>query len=359
MKVKAVIMAGGVGKRFWPKSREKNPKQLLPITGDGPMIKNTVNRLKTFIKPADIMIITGESFVKPIRKMVPEIPAANIIGEPAGRNTAPCIGFAAVKIKEKDAVMMMFPSDHVISPVKRFAETLKWATVLAEETDNLITMGIKPSHGLTAYGYIKEGKKFRLKDGGRKTKVKPRGIDAYSVEAFVEKPDEKTAEKYVKDGSYLWNSGIFIWRKSIILDAFKNHLPDVYGKLRRIKGSNIKKLYPTIRKISIDYGIMEKVENRLIIAADFNWNDVGSWEALRRCFPGDKRGNIIQGNALAIDSNDNMIFAEKDLIVTLGVRDLIVVSTDDAVIILKNGRGEEVKKVVNLLKGNRKLNKYL
>lgn len=358
MKVKAVIMAGGVGERFWPKSRIKNPKQLLPITGDRPMIKNTVNRLKTFMPVKDIMIITGELYVKAIRRLVPELPAANVIGEPLGRNTAPCIGLAAVKIKEKDAVMIMFPSDHVISPVKRFAETLGWAAVLAEKTDNLITMGLKPSCGSTAYGYIKEGKKFVLKDGG-KGRGKPRGIEAYRVEAFVEKPDEKTAGKYVKNGSYLWNSGIFIWRKSVILSAMKKHLPDVHRKLLKIKGSNIKSIYPAIERVSIDYGIMEKVDNRLIIAADFNWNDVGSWEALDKCFPKDRRGNIKQGNVLAFDSSDNMIFAEKDLVVTLGVSGLIIVSTDDAIIILKNGRGEEVKKVVGRLKVDKKLKKYL
>jgi mannose-1-phosphate guanylyltransferase len=357
MKVKAVIMAGGAGERFWPKSREKRPKQLLPITNDRSMIRNTVDRVKALVPASDIMILTRSSYAGAISRVVPELPPGNIIGEPEGRNTAPCIGLAAVSIKEPDAVMMIFPSDHVIFPVNRFKQTLKWAAVLAEKTDNLVTIGIKPSYGSTAYGYIKEGEKLRVRDLCAKT-VRPEGVEAYAVNKFIEKPDKRTAEKFVNNGGYLWNSGIFVWRKKVILNAMNKFLPDTFNKLNRLDKKNIKKIYHGIGKVSIDYGILEKAGNRIVIAADFDWNDVGSWEALSRCFQKDGKNNISQGKVLNIDTKNTMVFTEKELVVTLGVEGLIVVSTGDALLVMKNGRGEEVKEVVSRLKADSRLKKY-
>ena len=342
-------MAGGSGDRFWPKSRKLMPKQFLPITGAKPMIENTVNRLKNIFSCRDIIIITGDLHAKRLKNILPCLPASNIIGEPEARNTAACAGLAAVKLREDDAVMMLFPSDHVIKPEAEFRRILKHAALIAENTDNLITIGIKPTCGSTAYGYIKQGKAF--KDGGR-------AIKTFFADGFFEKPDKRTAERFSENGGYLWNSGIFVWRKKVILAAMKKHLPDVYRQLLKLNDKNIKRVYPSIRKISIDYGIMEKAKNVLVVEAGFSWNDVGSWEALGACFKKDKRGNIKQGSAIDLNGSNNMIFAEAGVVVTIGVSDLIVVSTGDATLVLKNGSGEEVKNAVEMLRRNKALKKY-
>ncbi|MDH5175000.1 MAG: mannose-1-phosphate guanylyltransferase, partial [Elusimicrobiota bacterium] len=262
MVVKAVIMAGGKGERFWPLSRDRFPKQLVSLTGKKSLLQETVERIQPLIPPRDILVVTRRPLARAVERQLPQVPRKNIISEPAGRNTAPCIGLAAKMIKG-DAVMVVLPADHIIVPRGKFMDTLKRAVTLAGETEDLITIGIKPTYAATGYGYIEVGNKEK------------QGV--FGVKRFAEKPDRKKAERFLKTGRFFWNSGIFVWKKSVILEAMRKYMPSLYRKLQMVSSKNIGKLYPKLPDISIDYGIMEKANNSLVIPADFSWEDLGSW----------------------------------------------------------------------------------
>ncbi|MFB0561912.1 MAG: mannose-1-phosphate guanylyltransferase, partial [Candidatus Lokiarchaeia archaeon] len=265
-------MAGGKGERFWPLSRERFPKQLLSLTGKKSLLQETVERIQPLIPPRDILVVTRRPLARSVERQLPQVPRRNIISEPVGRNTAPCIGLAAKMIKE-DAVMVVLPADHIVSHRGKFLDTLKKAVTLARETQNLITIGIKPTYAATGYGYIEVGVREKQRSTRGRRQV-------FKVKRFVEKPNKKRAEKFLKTGRFFWNSGMFVWKKSVVLEAIRKYLPSLYHRLEMISSKNISKLYPGLPNISIDYGIMEKAKNSLVIPADFFWEDLGSWESL-------------------------------------------------------------------------------
>jgi len=344
MVVKAVIMAGGKGERFWPLSREKFPKQLLSLIGKKSLLQETVDRLQPLISSQDILVVTRRSLARAIERQLPQIPRKNIISEPVGRNTAPCIGLAAKMIKE-DAVMVVLPADHIIKPRRKFLDTLKKAVTLAKETENLITIGIKPTYPATGYGYIEVGNKEKQQ--------------VFRVKRFVEKPDKKKAERFLKTGRFFWNSGMFVWRKSVILEAIGKYMPFLYQKLQMISSKNISKLYPGLPNVSIDYGIMEKAKNSLLIPADFSWEDLGSWESLDKFLSRDKEKNAIIGRVSTIDSQNCIMVNRKGLLSAIGVSDLIIVSTEDVTLVFPKGKGQQVKKLVEKLRRDPRLRKYI
>ncbi len=344
MVVKAVVMAGGKGERFWPLSREKFPKQLLSLTGKKSLLRETVERIQPLIPPRDILVVTRRSLARAIVRQLPQVPGRNIISEPVGRNTAPCIGLATKMIKE-DAVMVVLPADHIIKPRGKFLDTLKRAVSLARETENLITIGIKPTYPATGYGYIEAGKREKRQ--------------VFKVKRFVEKPDKKKAERFLKSGRFSWNSGMFVWKKSVVLEAMSKYMPSLYRGLQRISSKNINRLYPKLPSISIDYGIMEKARNSLVIPADFCWEDLGSWESLEEFLFRDTKKNAITGRVLLMDTQNCTVVNKKGLLSTIGVSDLIIVSTGDVTLVFPKGKGQQVKKLVEKLRKDPKLRKYM
>ncbi|MBU4561208.1 mannose-1-phosphate guanylyltransferase [bacterium] len=357
--VKAVIIAGGRGERFWPKSRIKTPKQLLPIASKRSMLSETVKRISPLVKPEDILIIARKGLGARIKKELPKVPIKNIISEPFGRDTAAAVGLGAILAEKKDpdSVMIILPADHVIGEPKKFLKTLRVAIKAARNTDNLVTMGIKPTRPDTGYGYIEIGSPVR----------RFAGSPVYWVKRFAEKPDKKKALKFIRSGRYLWNSGMFIWRASVILGAIKKHMPKLYRGLLEIQRalgtkkekSVVEKVYRKLDKISIDYGIMEKAKNTLVVKADYLWDDVGNWQALERISVKDKKGNITKGEVSSLDTRDSIILCDKGMVGTIGLKDLIVISTEDAILICPKDRAQEVKELVHKLGKNPKLKKYI
>jgi len=344
MKKYGVIMAGGGGTRFWPLSRKNRPKQFLNLSGKDTMVMDTAKRLCGVANKEDIFVVTSKTHRDMTISLTEGmISRDHILGEPAARNTAACIGYAAMEIVKKyeDGVMVIVPSDHFIKNEDEFKAILNRAARIAEEKDALITIGIKPTFPCTGYGYIKNtetAEDYRL------------------VEEFVEKPDLETAKKYLLKGDYAWNSGMFIWKASTILGYFEALLPDIYDYLVKIgnaMGTNsevdtIDELYPQIPKISIDYGIMERAKGVLMLEGDFGWNDVGSFDALEEVFGPDKMGNVNMANAYTIDTKNCILYGRDNdkLIATLGVSDLIVAQTEDVVLVAKKDRAQEVKRFV-------------
>ncbi len=357
--VKAVIIAGGRGERFWPKSRIRTPKQLLPIASKKSMIYETVKRISPLVTSKDILIIARRGLGARIKKDLPKIPTKNIISEPFGRDTAAAVGLGAILAEKKDpdSVMVVLPADHVIGEPKKFLKTLRVAIKAARDTDNLVTMGIKPNRPETGYGYIEIGSPVRQFASS----------PVYEVKRFAEKPDRKKALKFMKSGRYLWNSGMFIWRTSVILKAMRKHMPQLYRGLLEIQealGTSqekkaIEKVYKKLDKISIDYGIMEKAKNTLVVKADYLWDDVGNWQALERISVKDKERNITKGEVSSLDTRDSIILCDKGMVGTIGIKDLIIISTEDATLICPKDRAQEVKELVHKLGKNKKLKKYI
>ena len=348
MKKTALIMAGGRGERFWPKSRKSLPKQFLSLTDDGrTMIQLTVERIRPLIDLEDIYISTNRAYRGLVMEQLPGIPPENILCEPVGRNTAPCIGLGAVHIAKKyeDAVMMVLPSDHLIKYNQMFLNALKDGCSIAEKGKNLVTIGITPDYPETGYGYIK---------------FLPQQADgnAYAVERFVEKPDMETAKEYLESEEYLWNSGMFIWKVSTILDNMKSMLPDLHQGLFNIAeaiGTDkqemvLEKVFPELESVSIDYGVMEKAENIFILPGVFGWDDVGSWLAVERIQKSNESGNVVTGNIITINSKNNIIQGGKKLIAAVGLENLIIVDTEDATLICDKGSTPDIKLVLENLK---------
>lgn len=346
MQTYGVIMAGGGGTRFWPLSRHEVPKQLLNLSGKDLMVNETIDRVSTLCDKSDIFIVTNVDQVPGMEKATTgRIKPDHILSEPSARNTAACIGYAAFEIVKKygDGVMCIFPSDHYIKNEAAFTATLKDAIAEAE-TGSLVTMGITPTFPCTGYGYIRFDK--------TETGVAKRVVE------FKEKPDLATAEEYVASGEYAWNSGMFVWKASVILSEFERLLPDVYACLTKIADAMgtadekkvIDEVYPTIPSISIDYGIMEKSDKVKVISAEMGWNDVGSWDNLGVLYDEDADGNVFAGDHLAIDTKRCITYSKKRLISTVGVSDLIIVETDDAIMVVDKSRAQDVKLLVEELK---------
>ncbi|MEW6607614.1 MAG: mannose-1-phosphate guanylyltransferase [bacterium] len=338
-----IILAGGYGERFWPKSQPDTPKQLLSITSKKTLLEETLDRIRELIPQERILIVTNRTIGDKILSAIPTLTMNNIIAEPMRKNTAPAIALATLYLKNKDkeAVMAVLPADHFIPDKERFLKILSIAYEVAKEKEDLVTFGIKPTRPETGYGYIEMGKKVATQNG----------ISTYEVISFREKPDLNTAKEFLAKGSYLWNSGMFIWHIQTILDAFSNLMPDLYSKLMKVENDlKIEEFYQRVENISIDFGIMEKAKNILMIEGDFTWDDVGCWRALERIYSQDENKNVILGNHLGIDTQNCIVMADEKLIATIGISDLIVVSTKEATFICPKQRAEEVKKIVEKLK---------
>ena len=348
MKITALIMAGGRGERFWPKSRKTMPKQFLSLTDDGKtMIQLTVERISSVVDMEDIYIATNKDYKELVRSQLPGIPEKNILCEPVGRNTAPCIGLGAVHMAKKydDAIMLVLPSDHLIKFNKMFLSVLKDSCDVAEKDRNLVTIGITPAYAETGYGYIKFDSHVME---GR----------AYKVDRFVEKPSLEVAKEYLETEEYLWNSGMFVWKLSSILYNLERFMPETFAGLRRIQASIgtpeeeevLHKEFAQFQSQSIDYGIMEKAENIYTVPGTFGWDDVGSWLAVERIRKSNEMGNVVSGNIITVGTHNCIIQGEKKLIAAVGLEDLIIVDTEDATLICAKDSTADIKKVLENLK---------
>ena len=339
-------MAGGSGTRFWPLSRETRPKQFLDLCGSDKMINLTIDRLQGVVEQDNIFVVTNEKQADALLEITADrLSAEHVLREPAARNTAACIGYAAIELLQKygDGIMCVLASDHYIKDEDTYKKVLEQAITLAETTDSLITIGIKATFPSTGYGYIKshpaEGEMYRI------------------VDEFVEKPQADVAKAYLESGEYVWNSGMFVWKASTILEKFRQLLPDIYAYLMEIKEAMqtsdeqtvVQELYPKIPKISIDYGIMERTEGVLMVEGDFGWNDIGSWDALPAIREADEYGNILHGNHVIINSKNCVCYTNDKLIAAVGVEDLVIVESDGAILVCKKENSQETKLVVEKL----------
>ena len=357
--VYAVIMAGGVGTRFWPKSRKSNPKQFLNLFGDTSMIRQTVERLEGFVDGEQVVVVTNQDYGTLVKSQLPSVDPSHIIGEPVARNTAPCIASAAALLYRKDpeSVMIVLPADHRIGNPIEFRNVLGTAIITAKNKESLVTIGIKPNRPETGYGYIHHGI-----DAEIETLSHP----VYRVKGFTEKPNLETAARFFESGDYLWNSGIFIWKTSTVLEAFEEHLPEIYSNVETLLDSNftdedVRDFYEACPSISIDYGIMEKAEKVHVIPGDFNWNDVGSWTAVHELSDKDTEGNAtVKGEALYINSSGNYVSTNgKKLVAFAGVDNVALVETEDAILVVNLDQSQDVNEIVEELKANEEMRKYL
>ncbi|MCM1212006.1 MAG: sugar phosphate nucleotidyltransferase [Blautia sp.] len=352
MKTYGVILAGGGGTRFWPLSRKELPKQLLNLTGKDLMVNETIDRLEGNVEKEDIFVVTNNTQAQlMLDATAGRVRPDHVLSEPAARNTAACIGYAAMEILQKygDGIMCILPSDHYIKKVDIYKKVIGKAIQVAEKTDALVTVGIQPTFPSTGYGYICHGES-KVEDC------------YYTVRQFVEKPNLQKAKEYLLSGEYLWNSGMFIWKASTIMCYFEKLLPDIYTCLQTIGSAMnteeekevIERVYGTIPKISIDYGIMERADKVLVLEGDFGWSDVGSWDALEALYDKDEHGNITYGEQVHIDTHDCIIYAKSKLVTTIGLDNVIVVETEDAVLVCDKNRAQEVKKIVDVLQDSDK-----
>ncbi|MBK8946773.1 MAG: mannose-1-phosphate guanylyltransferase [Ignavibacteriae bacterium] len=353
MELFAVIMAGGVGSRFWPRSRQENPKQLIQIFGKNTMIQDTVSRLEGLIKNENIFIITNQIQKNSIINQLKNIPEENIIAEPFGKNTAACIGLASILIhnKSKDAITIILPADHLIQDQAGFQSTLLNAANFADKSDGLVTIGIKPTRPETGYGYIQIIEKQVDKE-------------IFKVQTFAEKPNLSTAKRFVEAGDFLWNSGMFIWKTEVILNELSLYLPELYEGLLELEkvisaenfNETLTKVYGQLASISIDYGIMEKSNKVFLIKGNFDWSDVGSWEEVYQLSEKDENGNAKIGDFYAENSFGSYVFNPKKFTAIVGLENIIVIETDDALLICNRDNAQDVKHVVDYLKMNNKDN---
>jgi mannose-1-phosphate guanylyltransferase len=353
----AVIMAGGRGTRFWPRSRSTLPKQMLDITGEKTMIQQTVERILPVVNKENIYIVTNIEQLESLKKQLPNINESNIIAEPFGRNTAPCICLAAAKITkdDPDAVMAVLPADHYMGDNKGFCDCISKAGQVALESSALVTIGITPDKPETGYGYIEFDEENRSPSD-----------DAYNVITYHEKPDINKARDYLSKGNYLWNSGMFVWKVETILKNIKRFLPETYREIMNLSDcfdtpdfdKSLKQAYEMIESISIDYGVLEKADSVLTIKGDFGWNDIGSWTAIHDISEKDKDNNVLIGDIISVDSSDSLVYNKKKLTAIVGIKDVYVVETDDALLICSKDKVQDVRKVVDELEKKGKF-KYL
>lgn len=345
-------MAGGSGTRFWPASRSARPKQLIRLSGPRSLIQDTYDRIAPLVPPERILVVTGKFHAKAVGQQLPELPKQNILVEPVGRNTAACAGLAALTIVERDpdALMALFPSDHVIKRAQDWRALVSAGARLATDHDAVVTFGLEPNRPETGFGYIRVGE--LLGDPGAPT--------ARRVDAFVEKPVLERAIEFLASGQYLWNSGVFVAGARKLLALIRAHAPEVAAGLERIAGASkardrvIKATYPSIPSVSLDGGVMEKAGGLIVLPAQVGWSDVGSWSALHEVLPADDRGNVTLGQAVAIDSSGCVLYSSGATITALGVNDLVVVQTPDAILVCPKDRAQEVRTIVDRLRAEKK-----
>ncbi len=350
MNVYTILMAGGVGTRFWPRSRKKYPKQVLNIVDHETMIQTTYKRVKGLVDDSNIFVVTNYDQKDIIKENLPNLKDENFILEPFGRNTAPCIGLAAIHaiVKDPDSVMLVLPADHIIEDTSKFKEVTEIAVKFATENDALLTLGIEPTFPSTGYGYIQRGEGV--------AKVKDHQI--CKVKTFAEKPNVDTAKRFLESGDFFWNSGMFIWKTSTILEEINEKLPEIYQGLKELKeyiGSSkytekVDEIYRRIRGISIDYGVMQSSERVYVIPTDIGWNDVGSWETVYDISEKDK--NKIAGDyedLIVVDSSECFVHSPEKVVALVGMKNVLVVDTGDALLICKKSHAQKVKDVVDQL----------
>ncbi|MDP8262845.1 MAG: mannose-1-phosphate guanylyltransferase [Candidatus Ancaeobacter aquaticus] len=354
-----VIMAGGSGERFWPMSRQDTPKQLLPLTSTKTLLQETIERVSRFTSVENIIIVTNEKHVKATIKQVPYIKKSNIIAEPVGRNTAPCIALAATIIAKRNpnAVMVVLPADHIIKDNNLFKRTIIDSAKMCDKNNVLVTIGIVPRTPHTGYGYIKTGKKMRYDSKSV----------FHHVDRFEEKPTSLKAKKFVASDKYLWNSGMFVWKVSTILSAINEYLPSLSKDISALNNyigkkcfsSKVKDVYHRLEKISIDYGIMEKSQNIIVTKGVFYWDDIGSWESYNKYLSHDRHNNAQKGEVILEDVHNSLIVSDDGVIAVSGVKNLIIVKTRDALLICDRSKSEEIKKLVEQLKNHKKYTQYI
>ncbi len=353
----AIILAGGTGTRLWPRSRRDRPKQLLDLLSARTMLQQTFDRIAPLIPPENLYVITNTAYVNEIRGQIPEMPPAQVIGEPEGRGTAPAIGYAAHLVRDRDpqGVMVVLPADHFIPRDAEFRAGICAAQEVAMQ-DLLVTFGIQPSYAETGYGYIEAGDDL----------AQVRGFRARKVRRFTEKPDPATAAQFVASGNYYWNSGMFLWRASVILEEFSRFLPVHSRLLEEImaaRGSpqeteTFARLWQQMPNETIDYGIMEKSDRVAVLPLDVGWSDVGNWATLLDLLPGDGNQNVIIGDHIGVETQSCLIYTNDRLIATVGIQDMIVVDTGDVVLVCHKEDAQKVKHLVDELK-RRQQEKYL
>ncbi len=351
MKIFPVVMAGGSGTRFWPLSRKSWPKQFLALAGSRPLLAETVARLAPLARPEDTLVVLGPAHEKAARKLLPELPRRNVIVEPCARNTAPCVGLAALHVRRRDpeGVLLMLPADHHVARPARLRAALASAARLAA-AGRIATIGVRPSRPETGYGYLEVG--APLAAAGR------RGDGAFEVKRFVEKPDLATAERYLAGGGYLWNSGIFAFRADVILEEIARRMPELAKLLdgigaalgTRREAAAVARLFPRAPSISIDYGVMERSDRIAVVPADFGWSDVGSFAALPEVRAGDRSGNVTEGEALVLGRNNVVLARGGRTVAVVGADDLVVVDAGDAVLVCPRSKAQDVRQAVEELK---------
>lgn len=353
-----VIMAGGSGIRFWPRSRDKKAKQFLQIHGEKTLIESTVDRFRALVPIQNTYIITKQSQEQAFLPLKLDIPCANILFEPMGKDTAPCIGLAAIHIQQKDpdGIMVVTPADHLVKDEALFHNSILAAADLAAKTRGLVTVGITPDRPATGFGYIQVEKAFE----------KIRGIETCRVKTFAEKPDLATAKSFLASGDFFWNSGIFVFHASVYLKHLEEFLPEIHDGLIEIQGcigrsdyeDTLQRMYQQIRGISIDFGVMEKAKTVYMVKGGFSWSDMGSWEQVYKISDQDENGNAVQGEAVLIGTNHSYVRSDKGLVAVMGMENVVVVQEDGVTLICRMDNTEDVKKIVERLR-MKKMTKYL
>jgi mannose-1-phosphate guanylyltransferase len=345
----ALILAGGSGERFWPLSRRNRPKQLLRLVSVRTLLEETVARLEGLVPPERTLILTNIEQEKAVRDLLKRFPKENVIAEPAKRDTAAAVALGSgwVAARDHSATMLAFPADHVIADRAAFQDTMKTAATAAEETGALVTIGIKPTWPCPGFGYIEQGEPVRLRAGGK--------IAVHRVVRFREKPNVELAESFLRKGNFRWNAGMFVWSVPTVLSEFNRHAPELADFISQVRSPNdldkiLRDGFAKLPRISFDYAIMEKADRVIVVEASFDWDDVGTRQAVARYFKKDEHGNAANRPVTALDASDNIIFNEGDTtIALLGVRNLIVVRTEDAMLICHRHDAEKIKKLVGKL----------
>ncbi len=353
----ALILAGGTGTRLWPRSRRDRPKQLLPLFSKRTMLQETCDRIVSIVPASHILVITNEGYVETVREQLPDLPPDNIIGEPRGRGTAPAIGLGALHIQKIDprAVMISLHADHYVENAQAFREAILHAAHVAR-LGYLVTLGIEPRNPETGYGYIHRGDLIEKLDGQA----------VYRVAEFVEKPNEETATRYLASREYYWNSGIFAWKISTLWSEYERLQPKLCSQLNKIAPAlgtpraraTIKRVWTHVPTETIDVGIMEKSNRVAVLPIDVGWSDVGSWATLLDLLPADGETNVVVGDHVGVDTSSSLLYSPNRLIATVGLKDVIVVDTEDAILVCPKNRAQEVKHLVEALKQKNK-DKYL
>ena len=351
-------MAGGAGTRFWPGSKLTKPKQYLNIIGNDSLLQSTIKRFSTFTSEKRIYVVSGKDQAPVLEEQASVLPKKNLIYEPVGKNTLPCIGLAAMVAEKEnpDGIMVVSPSDHLIENVELFKDTVLTAVKIALERDGIVTLGVSPTYPATGYGYIKTAEEITGENE----------IRQFKVDHFVEKPDKDTASSYLGQGGFYWNSGLFIFKISVFLNAVKEFAPELHADLRKIQADlgnssfdqTLDTVYRAVKGISVDYGIMEHAKNIYLVEGNFVWNDLGSWESVYQVSQKDNNRNVISGEGVFVDSKNSYIKTDNGLVAVVGLDDIIVVQDGNTTLVCKRDKAEDVKKIVEQLRAENK-NQFL